>query len=500
MELVSPYPTKGDIVYCIPPFQTQLEACTVLSAEDPDGFMNVENDENVSLPEIEVLFNNSGAKITAKLPASSDCIKWNMGTRSRQPRAQLNIGDVQGLSYAEAGDLSAFASSSSFGTVSSNSSSKGKKDSASGKRNGKASAAATSKSKAKGKAKKAKTIPAAKAPTLGARNGKPRNAKRKAGELEKLHGSDGSSDVDDEDDDDDEDDEDDEDEGGETDSDYGGNNKISINNFSFNNSDTENEQEDDDEESSDGDDNEVIDNDKTDTRYQKSAAARHLISKADITEVTRKGLQNLCIYEKLMKPFVTPKVSTMLLKLQKEYGVQKKAKDTNVQSAEYYRNFLDNVPALSQPKSLNPICKMRDYQLRGYSWLRNQYELGVNSILADEMGLGKTLQTISLITHLLHEANEETPFLVVVPLSVLFNWVFEFRKWSPSIKVIRCHTNDDTEAKRLRGIISNKRKCEVVVTTYDQIKTGRMDIPCSIIKIGEVGESGHRVLIKTDRA
>ena len=35
---------------------------------------------------------------------------------------------------------------------------------------------------------------------------------------------------------------------------------------------------------------------------------------------------------------------------------------------------------------------MRDYQLRGLTWLVQLYEKGINGILADEMGLGKTLQ------------------------------------------------------------------------------------------------------------
>ena len=53
----------------------------------------------------------------------------------------------------------------------------------------------------------------------------------------------------------------------------------------------------------------------------------------------------------------------------------------------------------------------------------------------DEMGLGKTLQSISFIAYLVHVRKLRGPHLVVVPLSVMFNWVQEFRKWCPSLKV-----------------------------------------------------------------
>jgi SNF2 family DNA or RNA helicase len=47
--------------------------------------------------------------------------------------------------------------------------------------------------------------------------------------------------------------------------------------------------------------------------------------------------------------------------------------------------------AISQPKML--MAQLKEYQLKGLSWLGNLYEQGINGILADEMGLGRsTLQ------------------------------------------------------------------------------------------------------------
>lgn len=52
------------------------------------------------------------------------------------------------------------------------------------------------------------------------------------------------------------------------------------------------------------------------------------------------------------------------------------------------------------------------------------------------MGLGKTIQTISLFAYLMETKKNNGPFLVVVPLSTISNWVLEFDKWAPKIKKI----------------------------------------------------------------
>ena len=64
------------------------------------------------------------------------------------------------------------------------------------------------------------------------------------------------------------------------------------------------------------------------------------------------------------------------------------------------------------------------------------YNNNLNGILADEMGLGKTIQTIALITYLIETKNNNGPYLIIVPLSTLSNWVLEFQKWAPSVNVV----------------------------------------------------------------
>lgn len=53
------------------------------------------------------------------------------------------------------------------------------------------------------------------------------------------------------------------------------------------------------------------------------------------------------------------------------------------------------------------------------------------------MGLGKTIQTVSLLSWLQYGVGIPGPFLVVVPLSTLGNWMKEFRHWAPGMNVVQ---------------------------------------------------------------
>ncbi|XP_068177822.1 transcription activator BRG1 isoform X9 [Antennarius striatus] len=77
--------------------------------------------------------------------------------------------------------------------------------------------------------------------------------------------------------------------------------------------------------------------------------------------------------------------------------------------------------------------QLKQYQIKGLEWLVSLYNNNLNGILADEMGLGKTIQTIALITYLMEHKRLNGPYLIIVPLSTLSNWVYEFDKWAPTV-------------------------------------------------------------------
>ena len=58
-------------------------------------------------------------------------------------------------------------------------------------------------------------------------------------------------------------------------------------------------------------------------------------------------------------------------------------------------------------------------------------------------GLGKTLQTISLLGYLHEFRGISGPHMVIVPKSTLHNWMNEFRKWCPVLRVKKFHGNQE---------------------------------------------------------
>jgi SNF2 family DNA or RNA helicase len=115
---------------------------------------------------------------------------------------------------------------------------------------------------------------------------------------------------------------------------------------------------------------------------------------------------------------------------------------------------------IALPKNL--MGTLREYQVKGYKWLKTLSKLNFGGILADEMGLGKTIQTIAFI---LSEENKKT--FIVCPTSLIYNWKDEFEKFAPSLKVAAAHGPDRQE------IIENISAYDVVLTTYGTL---RMDI------------------------
>ena len=96
--------------------------------------------------------------------------------------------------------------------------------------------------------------------------------------------------------------------------------------------------------------------------------------------------------------------------------------------------------------------------MKGLRWLDNLYEQGINGILADEMGLGKTIQAISLMAHIAEHKNVWGPFLIIVPVSTLYNWQNELEKFCPALRVLP-YFGTAEERKRLGKYLDPKNLC-----------------------------------------
>ncbi len=111
---------------------------------------------------------------------------------------------------------------------------------------------------------------------------------------------------------------------------------------------------------------------------------------------------------------------------------------------------------------------LRPYQVRGVSWMLFMERLGFGLCLADDMGLGKTVQLLALLAHERAEpappgSPGPGPTLLIVPMSVVGNWMHETRRFCPSLRVLVHHGADRTSGEELAAAAGN---ADLVVTTY----------------------------------
>ena len=108
--------------------------------------------------------------------------------------------------------------------------------------------------------------------------------------------------------------------------------------------------------------------------------------------------------------------------------------DETRQIETFLRKLRDDevLPEVAVPASFQG--ELRDYQRTGLAWLQSLAANDVAGILADDMGLGKTAQTLAHIA-LEHEQGRMTdPCLVVVPTSLVHNWVSEAKRFVPHLQ------------------------------------------------------------------
>ncbi len=148
--------------------------------------------------------------------------------------------------------------------------------------------------------------------------------------------------------------------------------------------------------------------------------------------------------------------------------MQALALETIIEDADQFEVDDDFIEHIEKLKSFEKISKqtipenfngeLRDYQKAGVDWLYFLKEYSFGGILADDMGLGKTIQSIIL---LLKEKSENNTSLIVAPTSVIFNWIDEIEKFSPSLKIL-----DHTGIERERTDNSVFNNYDVVLSSY----------------------------------
>ncbi|ULO06837.1 DEAD/DEAH box helicase [Paenibacillus sp. 19GGS1-52] len=109
-------------------------------------------------------------------------------------------------------------------------------------------------------------------------------------------------------------------------------------------------------------------------------------------------------------------------------------------------------------------ANLRVYQERGLNWLHQMKSLGLGACLADDMGLGKTIQVIALLNVMRTRKREKT--LLVVPASLIGNWMSELGKFAPSLKYRVYHPSENKEITEDDGSLEAN---ELFITTYGML-------------------------------
>ena len=146
------------------------------------------------------------------------------------------------------------------------------------------------------------------------------------------------------------------------------------------------------------------------------------------------------------------------------------AAEGNATFDEGYRRLRDKLSTFEkvkpqdEPKGFKGT--LRPYQKLGLGWLKFLRSFALGGCLADDMGLGKTVQLLAYLE--LRKAAKSGPSLVVVPRSLVFNWMDEAARFTPRLR-IKEHLGNQ-RAKTHEGFADT----DVVLTTYGTL---RQDAP-----------------------
>ena len=137
--------------------------------------------------------------------------------------------------------------------------------------------------------------------------------------------------------------------------------------------------------------------------------------------------------------------------------------------------------------------ELRNYQKDGFWWMHHLFTNKFGACLADDMGLGKTIQTIALLLKVqgtripkyapesltgqqlslfgspptISTLNTQPASLLVMPTSLVHNWVNEIRKFAPSLKVYQHLGSQRERAPGLSRAINNY---DVILTSYGTMR------------------------------
>ncbi|MDA8016311.1 MAG: DEAD/DEAH box helicase [Thermoanaerobaculia bacterium] len=139
--------------------------------------------------------------------------------------------------------------------------------------------------------------------------------------------------------------------------------------------------------------------------------------------------------------------------------------DSDYQTMRNRLQSFDQMKPANEPK--NFLGELRAYQKDGLGWLKFLEEHGFGGCLADDMGLGKTVQVLALLQARRNRrvsSWERLPSMIVVPRSLVHNWIEEAARFTPKLKILN-YTGPGREEHQ-----EYLDEYDVIVTTYGTLR------------------------------
>ena len=114
--------------------------------------------------------------------------------------------------------------------------------------------------------------------------------------------------------------------------------------------------------------------------------------------------------------------------------------------------------------------ELRPYQCEGLGWLDYLQKFEFGGILADDMGLGKTVQVLAHLQSRRARRQSKGPSLIVVPRSLVFNWIQEAERFTPRLRVLDYTGPGRHEAR------NTFHDHDLIITTYGTMRSDIADL------------------------
>ena len=133
--------------------------------------------------------------------------------------------------------------------------------------------------------------------------------------------------------------------------------------------------------------------------------------------------------------------------------------------------------------NLENNISLMEHQKEGVSWLQSLFkENFAGGLLADDMGLGKTLQLLYFIEWHSQHCNDNKPYLIVAPVSLLENWENEYQKFFNPHNLQLCKLYGGISLTKENNPVQNQQDAQrlqskqIILTNYETVRSYQLSL------------------------